>query len=76
MPLAVISWVRPMYGRSGKYRDNRVKYLFEHPEEFVQAGGLGAVFGVGAANQAYITTDGGQFKKAVTQYYNKPTPLP
>ena len=63
-------------GSAGKYRDNRVKYLFEHTDEFVAAGGLGAVFGTGAGNQTYITTDGGQFKNAVTQYFKSPTPLP
>ncbi|MEZ4221846.1 MAG: hypothetical protein R3B13_13015 [Polyangiaceae bacterium] len=63
-------------GSAGKYRDNRVKYLFEHPDEFVAAGGLGAVFGTGAGNQTYITTDGGQFKNAVTKYFQSPTPLP
>jgi hypothetical protein len=63
-------------GTAGHYRDNRVKYLFEHPTEFVAAGGLGAVFGVGAGNQTYITTDGDQFKNAVTGYLAAPTPLP
>lgn len=63
-------------GTAGKYRDNRVTYLFEHPDEFVAAGGLGAVFGVGAGNQTYITTDGGQFKNAVTRYLSKPVALP
>jgi len=63
-------------GSPGKYRDNRVKYLFAHPDEFVAAGGLGAVFGTGAGNQTYITSDGGQFKSAVTTYLSKPSPLP
>jgi hypothetical protein len=63
-------------GTAGHYRDNRVKYLFEHPAEFVAAGGLGAVFGTGAGNQTYITTDGGQFKNAVTAYLAAPVPLP
>ena len=59
-------------GKPGQYRDNRVKYLFEHVDEFVAAGGVGAVFGVGAANQTYITTDGGQFKRAVEKYRAEP----
>jgi hypothetical protein len=63
-------------GSPGRYRDNRVRYLFAHPQEFVAAGGVGAVFGVGAANQTYITTDGGQFKRAVAGYYAKPASLP
>ncbi|MCC6749863.1 MAG: hypothetical protein IT371_19515 [Deltaproteobacteria bacterium] len=63
-------------GSAGRYRDNRVKYLFDHVPEFVAAGGVGATFGVGAGNQTYITTDGGQFKAAVTKYFAAPTPLP
>jgi hypothetical protein len=63
-------------GTAGHYRDNRVKYLFEHPDEFAAAGGLGAVFGVGAGNQTYIDSDGGQFQSAVSAYLATPTPLP
>jgi hypothetical protein len=63
-------------GTPAHYRDNRVKYLFEHPQEFADAGGVGACFGVGASNQTYITTDGGQFSTAVTAYYQNPVPLP
>jgi len=63
-------------GSPGHYRDNRVKYLFEHVEEFVDAGGLGACFGTGAGDQTYITTDGGQFEAAVDSYYKSPVPLP
>ena len=53
-------------GTAGHYRDNRVHYVFSHIGEFVAAGGLGITFGVGAGNQTYITTDGDQFKNAVT----------
>lgn len=62
-------------GSPGAYRDNRVKYLFEHVDEFVAAGGVGAVFGVGAANQTYIDSDGGQFQNAVTKYFSDPYQL-
>ena len=62
-------------GTAGQYRDNRVRYLFSHPDEFVAAGGVGAVFGVGASNQTYITTDGDQFKNAVADYFADPEPL-
>ncbi|MDB4973300.1 MAG: hypothetical protein JWN48_1641 [Myxococcaceae bacterium] len=62
-------------GTAGHYRDNRVKYLFSHVGEFVAAGGVGAAFGAGASNQTDIKTDGEQFKRAVTQYYQSPTPL-
>jgi hypothetical protein len=63
-------------GTAGHYRDNRVKYIFDHPDEFVAAGGLGVVFGTGAGNQTYIDTDNGQFKTAVAKYFASPTPLP
>jgi hypothetical protein len=63
-------------GTAGHYRDNRVHYMFNHIDEFVAAGGVGAVFGGGAANQTYITTDGGQFQSAVTKYFASPSGLP
>ncbi len=63
-------------GSAGHYRDNRVRYLFSHIDEFVAAGGLGATFGTGAGNQTYITTDGDQFKRAVASYFGNPTLLP
>ncbi len=62
-------------GQAKKYRDNRVKYLFEHTRDFAEAGGFGAAFGVGAPNQTDITTDGGQFARAVTKYYAAPLKL-
>lgn len=62
-------------GSAGHYRDNRVHYIFAHVEELIAAGGVGAVFGVGAGNQTDITTDDGQFKRAVTKYYQAPTRL-
>jgi len=63
-------------GTAGKYRDNRVKYVFEHVNEFVAAGGVGVAFGTGAGNQTTHTTDGGQFKTAVTKYFAAPVSLP
>jgi hypothetical protein len=62
-------------GTSGHYRDNRVSYLFSHIGEFIAAGGVGAAFGTGAGNQTDIKTDDGQFKAAVTKYFQSPTPL-
>jgi hypothetical protein len=63
-------------GSAGRYRDNRVRYLFAHPEEFVAAGGLGAVFGTGAPNQTTTKTDGGQFASALASYMASPVALP
>jgi hypothetical protein len=63
-------------GTAGHYRDNRVKYIFSHVDEFVAAGGLGVTFGTGAGNQTTWTTDDGQFKQAVATYFQNPTRLP
>jgi hypothetical protein len=63
-------------GTAGHYRDNRVHYVFSHVGELVAAGGLGITFGVGAGNQTYITTDGNQFRNAVTSYFAAPVTLP
>jgi hypothetical protein len=63
-------------GYTGHYRDNRVRYFFNHPGEFAAIGGIGAVFGTGAVRQTDATTDGGQFKNAVTGYYAAPAALP
>jgi hypothetical protein len=65
MPLGVPSGTP---GGSGRYRDNRVHYVFSHGWEFAEAGGIGAVFGTGAPNQTTVQTDGGQFKSALTHY--------
>ncbi len=63
-------------GAPGRFRDNKVHYLFSHVQEFVDAGGLGAAFGTGAADQTFVTTDGGQFDRAVKGYYAAPVALP
>ena len=55
-------------GGAGRYRDNRVRYVFSHAWEFAEAGGIGAVFGTGAKNQTTVLTDGGQFRSALTKY--------
>lgn len=74
MPLGVAS--DEPGGEPHAYRDNRVRYLFAHPDEFVAAGGIGAVFGPGAPNQTTLATDGGQFEAAWTRYLDSPVPLP
>jgi len=73
MPLGVPSDVPG--GRPKHYRDNRVRYFFAHVREFEEAGGFGAAFGVGAPSQTDITTDGGQFARAVTRYYEAPVAI-
>jgi len=63
-------------GTPGHFRDNKVHYLFSHVQEFVDAGGVGATFGVGAGDQTTPETDGGQFQAAVKAYFAAPVPLP
>lgn len=80
--LPLLWWQMPLgvpngsAGTASHYRDNRVQYTFAHPEQFVAAGGIGAVFGTGAKNQTTVETDGGQFKKALAGYAAKPVALP
>ncbi|HVH42249.1 MAG TPA: hypothetical protein VM925_07885, partial [Labilithrix sp.] len=77
--LPVLWWQLPLGvpsdipgGTPKHYRDNRVRYFFEHVGELERAGGFGAAFGVGAPNQTDITTDGGQFARAVERYAETP----
>lgn len=67
---------RAVSGREEGYRDNRVRYVFSHPEAFVAAGGVGVVFGRGAPGQTSVRTDGGQFASATRSYYEAPAALP
>ncbi len=63
-------------GTPGHFRDNKVHYIFNHIQEFVDAGGVGVTFGVGAGEQTTPETDGGQFQAAVQAYFAAPVPLP
>jgi hypothetical protein len=63
-------------GTPGHFRDNKVHYVFSHIQELIDAGGLGATFGVGAGNQTFVDTDGGQFDTAVKAYFAAPVALP
>jgi hypothetical protein len=62
-------------GRTDHYRDNHVHYMFDHVDELIDAGGVGAVFGAKVPHQTTIATDGGQFKAAVARYFQSPAPL-
>jgi hypothetical protein len=62
-------------GTVGKFRDNRVHYIFSHVREFIDVGGFAAVFGKGADGQTTISTDNGQFEQALVKYNGAPEPL-
>jgi lysophospholipase L1-like esterase len=62
-------------GTDGHYRDNRVHYFFSHMSDVAGAGGFGIVYGAGADRQTTPSTDGGQFKTALTNYLAAPTDL-
>lgn len=79
----VIWWQIPMGvpsstpgGTPGHYRDNRVRYIFDHPEDFAAIGGLAVIFGEGAENQTTPATDEGQFNSAAAAYAAAPVALP
>jgi len=58
--------VMPPYGR---WEDNRVAYVFDHPERFAAAGSLGVAFGAGEGCQTTPTTDDGYFVGRAAGYY-------
>ena len=62
-------------GTDEHYRDNRVRYFFDHVDELIDAGGAGATFGTGAGQQTHVGSDGGQFKAAATGYAAAPVAL-
>lgn len=79
--LPLVWWQTPLGapsnsdGSATHYRDNRAHYFFAHPDQFAAAGGIGLVFGTGAANQTTAQTDGGQFKNGLASYLSAPASL-
>ena len=67
-------WWQIPYGHMGlddtptQYRDNRLDYFFDHPEEFSRAGAVGMVFGTGCGNATSPSTDGGHFVERAQCY--------
>jgi hypothetical protein len=80
MDLAPLWWQVP-YGNMSltdepyAYRDVRVDYFFDHPEEFAELGSLGIVFGSGLREMTTAETDGGNFLKRSADYYTGNRPL-
>ncbi len=53
-----------------KWRDNRLDYFFDHPDQVAAAHGLGMVFGAGAEGQTNPSTDGGHFVRRAKAYFS------
>jgi hypothetical protein len=52
-----------------KWRDNRLDYFFDHPNEVAAAHGLGMVFGAGIDGQTNPSTDDGHFLQRAKGYF-------
>lgn len=79
LALAPLWWQVP-YGHAGledvcdRYSDNRVDYVFDHPEEFAAGGALGVAFGAGAGCMTTPDTDDAHFTDRAAQYFTEPRP--
>lgn len=81
--LPILWWQTPMGvpslipgGTPKRWRDNKVDYFLRNPEELVDAGAVGIVFGGGEFHQTDITTDGGHFQTRLNAYLAAPEALP
>ncbi|MEZ4273124.1 MAG: hypothetical protein R3C68_17330 [Myxococcota bacterium] len=59
----------------GRYRDNRLDYVFDHASEFAAAGALGVVFGSGTECMTTPSTDNGHFVDRADDYYTETRPF-
>lgn len=79
LELAPLWWQVP-YGQMAlenscdRYQDNRVAYVFDHADEFADAGSLGVAFGAGATCMTTPATDDGHFQDRAIQYYQGSRP--
>ncbi|HWE25796.1 MAG TPA: hypothetical protein VG496_17790 [Myxococcales bacterium] len=51
-----------------QWQDNRVDYLFAHPDEVAKTNAFGMVFGAGDSQQTTPSTDGGNLVRKVLQF--------
>jgi hypothetical protein len=59
---------------AGAYEDNRVDYIFDHPDRFAAGGALGVAFGAGAGCQTTPETDDGHFAARAAAYFGGARP--
>ncbi|MFE8601979.1 hypothetical protein [Archangium violaceum] len=52
-----------------RWRDNRLDYFFDHPDQVAAAHGFGMVFGAGMEGQTNPSTDGGHFLRRSKAYF-------
>jgi len=55
------------------YQDNRVAYLFRHPQDVWEAGLIGVLFGGGDGCSTQVWTDGGFVENQARYYYDPPS---
>lgn len=73
-------WWQVPYGHPGledacdRYSDNRVDYVFDHPERFSAAGSLGVAFGAGAGCMTTPDSDDGHFISRAQSYFSGTRP--
>ncbi|HEX5746099.1 MAG TPA: hypothetical protein VFZ09_07635 [Archangium sp.] len=53
-----------------QWRDNRLDYFFDHPDQVAAAHGFGMVFGAGMEGQTNPSTDGGNFVRRSKAYFS------
>ncbi|WP_052519076.1 hypothetical protein [Archangium violaceum] len=53
-----------------RWRDNRLDYFFDHPDQVAAAHGFGMVFGAGVEGQTNTSTDGGHFVRRSNAYFS------
>ena len=79
LDLAPLWWQVP-YGNPAlqdacdRYSDNRVDYVFDHPERFSAGGALGVAFGAGTGCMTTAETDDGHFLSRAATYFEGEPP--
>ncbi|HSP79286.1 MAG TPA: hypothetical protein VLQ93_12195, partial [Myxococcaceae bacterium] len=53
-----------------RWKDNRLDYFFDHPDEVAAAHGLGLAFGAGEEAQTNPSTDDGHFLQRARAYFD------
>jgi hypothetical protein len=76
VPYGHIGNVETCVNGAGAYEDNRLDYIFDHPDRFAAGGALGIAFGAGTGCQTTPETDDGHFAARAASYYAVSRPAP